>query len=253
MSTETLDATRRRALARRVLSLLDLTSLGPDDPAEHIARLCAQARDPVGPVAAVCVHRAHVSAAKQALAGSDVRVATVANFPEGGDSVAQAVRDTLEAIALGADEVDLVLPWRAVLRGDIAEAAELVRECRAVCGPDITLKLILETGELDDPGMIRLASEIGLDAGVDFLKTSTGKVPVNATPEAAAVMLEMIWVRGGFCGFKAAGGVRTLDDAARYIALAEARLGADWVTPARFRIGASALRDELVAILSEPA
>ena len=121
--------------------------------------------------------------------------------------------------------------------------------CRSACGSGIALKLILETGELVSPALIRQACELGLDAGVDFLKTSTGKVPVYATHEAAAVMLDAIAARGGRCGFKAAGGIRTLADARVYLALAQERLGADWVNPARFRIGASALFDALLAEL----
>ena len=119
----------------------------------------------------------------------------------------------------------------------------------APVGRTSSLKLILETGELGTPELIRQACELGLDAGVDFLKTSTGKVPVNATPGAAAVMLDAIAARDGRCGFKAAGGIRTLDDARVYLALAQERLGADWIRPARFRIGASALFDALLAEL----
>jgi deoxyribose-phosphate aldolase len=114
------------------------------------------------------------------------------------------------------------------------------------------LKLILETGELATPALIKQACAIGLAAGVDFLKTSTGKVATNATPEAAALMLDAIADDGGRCGFKAAGGIRTLDDAAIYFDLAAQRLGEEWITPAHFRIGASTLFSELIAALDAP-
>jgi deoxyribose-phosphate aldolase len=233
--------------AARLLGLLDLTSLGEDDTPDRIRALCAAARTPHGLPAAVCVYPEHVTAAREALAGTAVKVATVVNFPDGGDDPQRIARETRRAIAAGADEIDMVLPWRALRAGDAARARAGVDACRAACGPDIALKLILETGELAEPALIRQASELGLDAGVDFLKTSTGKVPVNATPDAAAVMLDAIAERGGRCGFKAAGGIRTPADAQVYLDLARARLGDGWVNPARFRIGASALFDAILA------
>ena len=233
----------------RVLCLLDLTSLGEDDTPARIRTLCAAARSAHGLPAAVCIHPEHITTAREALAGTAVKVATVVNFPEGADDPQRIARETLRAIAAGADEIDMVLPWRALQAGDAARARAGVDACRSACGSGIALKLILETGELVSPALIRRACELGLDAGVDFLKTSTGKVPVNATPEAAAVMLDAIAARGGRCGFKAAGGIRTLADARVYLALAQERLGADWINPARFRIGASALFDALLAEL----
>ncbi len=235
--------------ASRVLGLLDLTSLGEDDTPARIRTLCAAARSARGLPAAVCIYPEHITTAREALAGAAVKVATVVNFPEGADDPQRIARETRRAIAAGADEIDMVLPWRALQAGDAARARAGVDACRSACGPGIALKLILETGALGTPALIREASELGLDAGVDFLKTSTGKVAVNATPEAAAVMLDAIAARGGRCGFKAAGGIRTLADARVYLELAQARLGAEWVDPARFRIGASALFDALLAEL----
>lgn len=235
--------------ARRMLGLLDLTSLGEADTPARIHALCTAALGPHGRPAAVCVYPEHVTTARQALAGSGVKVATVVNFPDGGDDPARVDRETRRAIAAGADEIDMVLAWRALQAGNAAGARAGVEACRAACGPDIALKLILETGELATPALIRAASDIGLDAGVDFLKTSTGKVPVNATLEAAAIMLGAIAERGGRCGFKAAGGIRTPADAQAYIALAEDILGKEWVTPGHFRIGASSLFDAILADL----
>ena len=235
--------------AARVLGLLDLTSLGEDDTPARIRTLCAAARSAHVLPAAVCIHPEHITTAREALAGTAVKLATVVNFPEGADDPQRIARETRRAIAAGADEIDMVLPWRALQAGDAARARAGVDACRSACGSGIALKLILETGELVSPALIRQACELGLDAGVDFLKTSTGKVSMNATPEAAAVMLDAIAARGGRCGFKAAGGIRTLADARVYLALAQERLGADWVNPARFRIGASALFDALLAEL----
>jgi deoxyribose-phosphate aldolase len=239
-----------RALAARLLSLLDLTSLGESDTPAQIEALCASAlAAPVLP-AALCVYPEHVASVRRHLQGSTIKLATVVNFPDGGSDPARVERETQRALAAGADEIDLVLPYRALLAGDVAVAGAVVRACRAVCDNGIVLKLIVESGELGTPERIRQACVIGLDAGVDFLKTSTGKVPVNASLAAAAVMLDAIAEAGGCCGFKAAGGIRTLADAAAYLDLAEARLGPGWSDPAHFRIGASALFGALVAAAS---
>jgi deoxyribose-phosphate aldolase len=230
----------RRALAIRLLPLLDLTSLGEGDTPAQIEALCASARTVQGLPAALCVYPEHVA-----------KVATVVNFPDGGGDSARAVRETRRALAAGADEIDLVLPYRALRRGESALAETVVKACRDVCTDGATLKLILEIGELGTPELVRQACAIGLDARVDFLKTSTGKVAVNATPAAAALMLDAIAQDGGRCGFKAAGGIRTLADAEVYLELAATRLGEDWIDPVHFRIGASTLFAELTAALAE--
>ena len=245
------NACPRRALALRLLPLLDLTSLGEDDTPALIQALCASARTPHGSPAALCVYPEHVTTVRRALQGTAAKVATVVNFPDGGSDRVRAVRETRRALAAGADEIDLVLPYRALRRGEPALAEAVVRACREVCG-GATLKLILETGELGTPELVRQACAIGLAARVDFLKTSTGKVPVNATAAAAALMLDAIAEDGGRCGFKAAGGIRTLADATIYLDLAELRLGAGWIDPAHFRIGASALFAEITAALAGP-
>lgn len=237
-------------LAALLLPLLDLTSLGEDDTPEAIRALCARARLPSGLPAALCVYPEHVTTVRGALGDTSAKVATVVNFPDGGSDAARITRETRRAIAAGADEIDMVLPYRALLAGDAALARVCVDACRAACGDGVLLKLIIESGELATPERIREACRIGLDAGVDFLKTSTGKVSVNATPEAAAIMLDEIAAAGGRCGFKAAGGIRTLAAAADYLELADAQMGADWISPQRFRIGASALFDELAAVLA---
>jgi len=176
-------------------------------------------------------------------------VATVVNFPDGGNDIARALRETHRALAAGADEIDVVYPWRAHLGGDRDGAVLLLRECRAACGKKV-LKAILETGEQGDPLLIRELSLAAIGAGADFIKTSTGKTKIGATPAAARTMLEGIRDSGGRVGFKAAGGVRTLADAGGYLALADEILGIGWATPSRFRIGASALLAELRAALA---
>lgn len=239
------------ALAARLLPLLDLTSLGEDDTPARIEAMCTRALGS-GLPAAVCIYPEHITTARRALGDSAVKVATVVNFPDGGSDAQRVERETRRALAAGADEIDLVLPWAALQGGDPGYARAVVLAARTACGNTHCLKLILETGQLT-PAQIHAASELGIQAGVDFLKTSTGKVAVNATLQAATIMLEVIAAHGGRCGFKAAGGIRSLADAALYLDLARDRLGDEWVTPGHFRIGASALYDALLPLLARPA
>jgi deoxyribose-phosphate aldolase len=244
------------ASARRALACLDLTSLNDGDTADDVLRLCARATGehcavPArGFTAAVCVWPRFAALARHALP-SEIRVAAVANFPAGGTDIDAAVRDAREIVAAGAQEVDVVLPYR---RLDAAPA--LLKALRRAC-EGLTLKVILETGELGaqpgGDGAIARACRIALDAGADFLKTSTGKVKVNATPAAARVLLQAIAAdprARGRVGFKPAGGIRTVADAALYMSLTEEWLGAAAVVPARFRIGASGLLDDIEAVLA---
>lgn len=236
------------ATAARMLAVLDLTSLGEDDAPATIVRMCALAADGDHP-AAVCVYPEHIETARRSLkvAGApDVAVATVVNFPDGSNDLARALRETRRALAAGADEIDIVFPWRAYLGGDREGGPLMLQECKAICGSRI-LKAALETGELGDPLLIREISIAALAAGADFIKTSTGKTKIGATPAAARVMLECIRERDGGAGFKAAGGIRTIAEAGRYLALADEIMGAGWATPGHFRIGASVLLAELRA------
>jgi deoxyribose-phosphate aldolase len=238
-------------IARRALASLDLTSLGEDDTPQRIEALCAAAAGPGGAPAAICVYPEHIVTARRALAGrglEGVRVATVVNFPDGGADPSRAGREARRAVAAGADEVDMVLPWRALASGDLRVAREVLAACREAAAGRV-LKVILESGSLGSLSRVRAASELALEAGADFIKTSTGKVAVGATPEAARVMLEAVRSRGGGAGFKASGGVRTLADAAVYFGLADELLGPGWASPSRFRIGASALLGEIRAAL----
>lgn len=239
--------------ALQALQLMDLTSLNEDDTEQVIQTLCAKENNAFATTAAVCVYPQFVQTAKQYFADNGltgVKVATVTNFPHGNDDVAQAVAETKSAIANGADEVDVVFPYRALMAGNEQVGAELVSECKKVCEQaGVLLKVIIETGELKTPKLIKLASEISIDNGADFIKTSTGKVAVNATLESAKIMLTAIKDSGKPVGFKAAGGVRTSEDARDYLQLAETIMGADWITADTFRFGASGLLGSLLATL----
>jgi deoxyribose-phosphate aldolase len=243
----TLDPRQVADIAGRSLAALDLTSLGEDDTPVQIEVLCGAARGPGGLPAAVCVYPEHIVSARRALGSAGVtavKVATVVNFPDGGADAVRVARETRRAIAAGADEVDMVLPWARFLAGDHEAARSAVAAGREAATGRV-LKVILETGALAATGAIRGASELALAAGADFIKTSTGKVAVGATPEAARIMLEAIRDHGGHAGFKASGGVRSLADAATYLQLADEILGAGWATPDHFRIGASGLLAEI--------
>jgi len=240
------------AAARIALACLDLTSLNDRDDDAAIDRLCAQAIGPPGRgwPAAVCVWPRFVARARAALPAT-IGVAAVANFPAGALDTDAALRDAGAIVDAGGDEVDLVLPWRALQAGDAAGAATLVRAVRAATRGRV-LKLIIESGELGGDALIDAACAIGLDAGVDFLKTSTGKTPHGASPVAAQRMLRAIvaHARRDAVGFKASGGVRTVADAGLYIALTRATLGDAALTPRRLRFGASGLLADIAAVLA---
>lgn len=230
--------------ARRILPLLDLTSLRGNETEAEIGALCERAVR--HGVAAVCVPPAHLAVARAALAGSRVRLATVAAFPGGAEDAASAAAEVAAAVRAGAQEVDVVAPLAALREGDLASVGELVEAARAAAGPGVTLKLILETGLLGAEPTIAAVARAAVMAGVDFLKTSTGKIPVGATLEAAAVLLEVIAEAEGRVGLKLSGGLRRLADAAPYLALVDSTLGPGWARPENLRFGASALLDDLL-------
>lgn len=236
-------------VARIALACLDLTSLNDNDTAADIERLCTRAQGPHGHVAAVCVWPRFVAQARRLLPET-IAVAAVANFPAGSTDTARAVADTRAIVAAGGNEVDVVLPYAALRAGDEAAVRALLDAVRAAA-PSLALKVILETGALVDEALIARASTLAIAAGADFLKTSTGKTPVSATPAAARAMLACIasTPAARTVGFKASGGVRTVADAAIYITLQSQLLGAESLVPRRFRIGASSLLDDIEAVL----
>ncbi|NBD95872.1 MAG: deoxyribose-phosphate aldolase [Gammaproteobacteria bacterium] len=245
--------TLRQRTALQTLPLVDLTRLEADDSASAIEELCSRAGTDHGAVAAVCVYPRYIPSARDALAErgllGEVAIATVVNFPSGGQQPADVVAAIGAAIDAGCDEVDLVFPWGALRHGDAEAGRNMVAVARAACG-NRALKVILETGELSDPTLIRQAAEIAIEAGADFLKTSTGKVPVNATPEATRILLETIRDSGKDVGCKVSGGIRTTEQARVYLDLAAEIMGANWIGPHHFRFGASGLLDDLLAALN---
>lgn len=251
MTTSTDWNTDLRASARMALACLDLTSLNDGDTEADIERLCQRAQSPHGSVAAVCVWP-RLAAFARAHIPSTIAVAAVANFPDGGTDIERAVRDTAEIVQAGAQEVDVVLPWRQLRSGDHQGPAQLLQAVRKAC-PSLRLKVIMETGELRDEAAIALACRISLDSGADFLKTSTGKTATSATPQAARVVLNAIAADANArdrVGFKPSGGIRTVADAAGYLWLTQEILGPQALGPQRFRIGASSVLADIESVLS---
>ena len=232
---------------------LDLTSLDEDDTPDRIEALCRRAARPaagVPPVAAVCVRPAFVPLARERLEGSDVRVAcAIGGFPTGVSPTAERVREIEGAVAAGAHEIDTVIDHEAVRAGRDNEALDALRASRAASGT-ATMKVILETGAAPTLPFVARAARLAIDAGADFLKTSSGFGYPGATPEAVATMCEEIANTDRRVGIKVSGGVRSAADAIGYIDLVAAQLGSAWLDPTRFRIGASALLDALLTELA---
>ena len=243
------------AAAQRALNLMDLTTLNEDDTDAKVIALCQQAKSPAGNTAAVCIYPRFIPIARKTLREQgtpDIRIATVTNFPHGNDDLEIALAETRAAIAYGADEVDVVFPYRALMAGNEQVGFEMVKQCKEACAAaNVLLKVIIETGELKQDALIRKASEIAIKAGADFIKTSTGKVPENATLHSAELMMTVIAEMGvgKDVGFKPAGGVKTAEDAAQYLALADRLLGREWADSRHFRFGASSLLASLLTTL----
>jgi deoxyribose-phosphate aldolase len=238
-----------RQTALRAIPLIDLTDLSDDCSREQIDALVARALALPIPVAALCIWPRFVAQARAGLGSSSIKLATVVNFPKGGEDVVSVCAETRAALADGADEIDLVLPWPALLAGHEEIAREMVRAVAKCLPPGAQLKVIIESGELPDAETIARASRLAIEEGAHFIKTSTGKTTISATPEAARIMLGAIRDSGRSVGFKASGGLRTLDQARAYLAIADEIMGADFATPAHFRFGASSLLDPLLAAL----
>ncbi|MFD1008898.1 MULTISPECIES: deoxyribose-phosphate aldolase [Oceanisphaera] len=246
--------------AKQALSMMDLTSLNDDDTELSIQALCQQAATPFGCVAAICVYPRFINTVHSALhalgLSEQVAIATVVNFPHGLDSITHVEQDIRAAITAGAQEIDLVLPYRQLMAGDSDFGLAMVQAVKAVCvEPRIAkptlFKVIIESGELATAALITQACELAIKGGADFIKTSTGKVAVNATLDTAELMLIAIRDSGKNVGFKAAGGVRTTQDAQQYLQLAARIMGKDWLTPAHMRFGASGLLAQLLNTLDE--
>ena len=241
------------ATARQVLATLDFTSLNTDDTEASITGLCSRAVTPAGPVAAVCIHAPFVPLARRLLAATAVRIATVVNFPAGAADAARAADEARAAVTDGAQEIDLVFPYTAYLRGNVIAGRDVVAACREVCGESITLKVILECGQLPTVEAVAETSRLAIAEGADFLRTSTGKRGTGATLEASVVMLDAIREADRPVGFVPAGGLRTLEEASHYLKLVSLMLGEEAIVPSRLRFGASGLMRELLDNLGHPA
>ena len=252
MTTQTFSLQEAAALALRCL---DLTSLNDGDTEADIIALCQRAQSRYGNVAAVCVWPRFVALARRLLPPS-IAVAAVANFPDGGLDVDRALADVRQIVAAGGNEVDVVLPYSALMHGgpQAAQAyADFLAAARTACGP-LTLKVIIESGVLQTDALIAQATTLALDARADFVKTSTGKTPASATPQAAATILRAIAASGKLAvGFKASGGIRTVADAQTYLALVADAWGPGAIAPERVRFGASGLLTNIEAVLSSAA
>ncbi|MGL4323825.1 MAG: deoxyribose-phosphate aldolase [Beijerinckiaceae bacterium] len=239
--------------ARRALALLDLTDLSDACTEASIERLCTQAQTTHGPVAAVCIWPQHVKLAAARLKNSSVRVATVVNFPAGTDKIGRVIADVEESLGDGAQDIDLVMPYKDFLAGDRDSAGDMIGAISDMLDDTQLLKVILETGAYPDMAHVSQASHLAIENGADFIKTSTGKIAAAATPDAVRTMLTVIQSTGAPVGIKPSGGIRTLDDANLYLTLADEIMGKDWATPQTFRFGASSLCDALLAVLDDHA
>ena len=238
------------------ISMMDLTTLEGKDTPGKVAFLCRKAMQPadarydVPPCAAVCVYPNLVRAAKKFLGDSGVKVASVATgFPSGLMPLRLKLQEVRGAAGDGADEIDMVIDRGVFLAGDYARIADEIAATKEACG-EAHLKVILETGELQTYDKVRLASEIAMNNGADFIKTSTGKVSPAATIPVTLVMLEAIrdhfYETGIRIGMKPAGGIRSAKEALAYLVMVKETLGDDWLTPDLFRFGASTLANDVL-------
>lgn len=235
---------------QQLLKLLDLTRLSDDDSPQAMQEWLQQTATADAVPAAFCVYPQFLQQTKVHLASQQMsaELATVVNFPSGDAPIAQVVAEIAEALKLGATEIDCVLPYKALLAGNTEQVRQFLLAVRQACG-DTCLKIIIESGELVTPQQIIKATELCVQAGADFVKTSTGKVPVGATIESARSILTVLAASERFVGFKASGGVRTVAQAMELVQLYEELTGRI-ATADGMRIGASALLTELKAMLA---
>jgi deoxyribose-phosphate aldolase len=249
---------------KMVVSMMDLTTLEGKDTPGRVAYLCRKAVQPIDPkyevpsCAAVCVYPNMVRHARRCLGlGSVVHVASVATgFPSGQYPLRTKLEETRRAAGDGADEIDMVIDRGAFLAGDHRKVFDEIAAVREACGA-AHLKVILETGELVTYDNVRLASQIAMEAGADFIKTSTGKVQPGATIPVTLVMLEAIrdyfFATGTRIGMKPAGGIRTAKQSLAYLVMVKETLGDDWLTPDLFRLGASTLLNDVLMQIAKAA
>lgn len=241
---------------KMVVSMMDLTTLEGKDTPGKVAYLCRKAIQPAEPrlgvpsCAAVCVYPNLVRSARAFVGDSGVKVAAVATaFPSGAMPLRVKLTDVRMAVDFGADEIDMVIDRGAFLAGEHGRVSDEIAAVKEACGP-AHLKVILETGELHSYDNVRIASDLAMHAGADFIKTSTGKVAPAATLPVTLVMLEAIrdffFATGRRIGMKPAGGIRTAKESLAYLVMLAETLGDDWMTPDLFRFGASTLANDVV-------
>ncbi len=256
LATRSIKTTAKAAAIDLAIRMVDLTTLEGSDTPGKVRALSAKALRPdpadpsCPPVAAVCVYPSMVPVAAEVVKGSGVHVASVATaFPSGQAPLSVKLAETRAAVAAGADEIDMVISRGEFLAGRYDEVFAEIVAVKEAAG-DAHLKVILETGELGTYDNVRRASWLAMLAGADFIKTSTGKVPVAATLPVTLVMLEAVRDfrarTGRQVGVKPAGGIRTTKDAIRYLVLINETVGADWLAPDWFRLGASSLLNDLL-------
>ena len=257
LATRSIKRDSKLAALLLAVQMMDLTTLEGQDTPGKVAQMSAKAvrPDPTDPsipaVAAVCVYPAMVPYARQAVEGSGVKVASVATyFPSGQVETKVKLMEAAAVVAMGADEVDMVIDRGSFLAGNFFKVFDEVRRVKEICGDAIHLKVILETGELGTLDEVRRASMLAMAAGADFIKTSTGKIQPAATLPVTLVMLEAIRdfhaATGVQVGMKPAGGIRTSKDSIRYLVLLNETLGVRWMTPDWFRFGASSLLNDVL-------
>jgi len=260
LATRSIKTTSKAWAIDMAISMVDLTTLEGADTPGKVKALCAKAvrPDPTDPtvpsVGAICVYNDMVKVARSELdliGAKHIPVAAVSTaFPSGRASIAVKKQDTIDALNAGATEIDMVIDRGAFLAGKISQVFEEIKIIKEICGSKAHLKVIFETGELVTYDNVRKASFIAMLAGADFIKTSTGKVAPAATAPVVLVMLEAVRdyfaLTGSKIGVKPAGGIRTTKDAIKQLVLVNETAGPDWLTPSLFRIGASALLNDLL-------
>lgn len=235
--------------AKKLIPLIDLTRLNDQDTPQTIETLCHKAKTPYGFIAAVCIHPQFVKLTYKLLMNTPVKVATVANFPKGNQLITDCIETIKQSIADGADEIDVVMPYATYLEGNTDRVKKFLQVCRSICAPPTVLKVIIETGALMNHDIIFSATNLAIQTGADFIKTSTGKITTGATLEAVELILEAIknYLEKKI-GLKISGGVRTIEQALAYFQLVEKNMGKEWISPNTVRFGASRLLDEILTV-----
>ena len=253
----------KREALRLAVSMMDLTTLEGADTKGKVSQLCRKARQPMPsrygcpPCAAVCVYPNLVAHAVSELEGSGIAVASVATgFPSGQYPLAIRLADVRDAVGAGASEIDMVISRGAFLEGDFARVSDEIAAVKEACG-EAHLKVIFETGELQTYDNVRLVSQLAIEAGADFIKTSTGKVAPAATLPVTLVMVETVrdhfLATGKYIGVKPAGGIRTAKEALQYLVMVKETAGDAWLSPGLFRFGASSLLGDVELQLAKMA